>query len=245
VKLYSLRNSAILDSGANIHVFNQLTRFQNYRTAPTGDYVATPDGEAPVLGYGEVDIEERRLERFEPKAWLGYLVGYNAASIYRIWVPKLGRVVSTRDVIFNEDEGFNGNLDDEDDDLFRRTVADLAALLVNIDARDVTITVHTDPLMTEESNAAELTEEASQALDSDGQGHHDLGTVNTDDAGTQIEDEIVAADRPEIEIPEITEPDPGPSSGPDQSGKPSQTRLGPVTRSQTEASKTGGHLGRF
>jgi hypothetical protein len=171
--------------------------------------------------------KERRLERFEPKAWLGYLVGYNAASIYRIWVPKLGRVVSTRDVIFNQDEGFNGNLDDEDDDLFRMTVADLAALLVNIDARDETITVHTDPL---------ITEEASQALGSDGQGHHDLGTVNTDDA---IEDEIVAADRPgskspEI-TPEITDGDPGPSSGPDQSGKPSQT----------EDLKTGGHPGRF
>jgi len=59
VNLYSLRNSAILDSGANIHVFNQLTRFQNFRAAPTGDYIATPDGEAPVLGYGEVDIEVR------------------------------------------------------------------------------------------------------------------------------------------------------------------------------------------
>jgi len=187
--------------------------------------------------------KERRLERFEPKAWLGYLVGYNAASIYRIWVPKLGRVVSTRDVIFNEDEGFNGNLDDEDDDLFRMTVADLAALLVNIDARDESITVHTDPLITEESNAAELTEEASQALDSDGQGHHDLGTVNADDAGTPIEDEIVVADRPEIEIPEIDDADPGSSSGPEQSGKPSQTRLGPVTRSQTETLKTG-HPGR-
>ncbi|KAG5916379.1 hypothetical protein E4U61_003670 [Claviceps capensis] len=32
----------------------------------------------------------------------GYLVGYAASNFYRIWVPSLGRVVTTRNVTFDE-----------------------------------------------------------------------------------------------------------------------------------------------
>lgn len=45
---------------------------------------------------------ERRLMKGEPRAHLGYLVGYVASNIYRIWVPALEQVVSTRNVQFNE-----------------------------------------------------------------------------------------------------------------------------------------------
>ena len=31
--------------------------------------------------------KEKRLQRFNPKAWIGYLVGYRSSNIYRIWVP--------------------------------------------------------------------------------------------------------------------------------------------------------------
>jgi hypothetical protein len=34
---------------------------------------------------------------------IGYLVGYCAFNIYRIWVPVLDRVIVTRNVTFNED----------------------------------------------------------------------------------------------------------------------------------------------
>ena len=42
-----------------------------------------------------------------PRAHIGYLVGYVASSIYRIWVPALQRVISTQDVTFDESTFFN------------------------------------------------------------------------------------------------------------------------------------------
>jgi len=48
---------------------------------------------------------ERNIPKFklDLKASIGYLVGYDSTNIYRIWVPSKRRVVSTRDVTFNEE----------------------------------------------------------------------------------------------------------------------------------------------
>jgi hypothetical protein len=43
-----------------------------------------------------------KLARTEPRAHIGYLVGYESINIYRIWVPGFNRVFSTRDVDFDE-----------------------------------------------------------------------------------------------------------------------------------------------
>ena len=48
-----------------------------------------------------------KLRRLDPKAHIGFLVGYESTNIYRVWVPHK-KVVSVRDVIFNEDEVWNG-----------------------------------------------------------------------------------------------------------------------------------------
>ena len=53
---YPLRDSAILDSGITLHIFNQISRFLNFRRAPHGDYIVTGDGKASILGYSDVDI---------------------------------------------------------------------------------------------------------------------------------------------------------------------------------------------
>ena len=50
----------------------------------------------------------KRLQRLKPKAWIGYLVGYDSTNIYRIWNPTLNKVFRTRDVIFNEDVVYGG-----------------------------------------------------------------------------------------------------------------------------------------
>ena len=42
-----------------------------------------------------------------PRAHVGYLVGYRASNIYRIWVPALQKVITTRDVTFDEDTHFD------------------------------------------------------------------------------------------------------------------------------------------
>jgi hypothetical protein len=54
---YPLKNSAILDSGTTIHIFNEITRFVNLRSADTGDFVWAGQHKVPIQGYGNVDIE--------------------------------------------------------------------------------------------------------------------------------------------------------------------------------------------
>jgi hypothetical protein len=43
-----------------------------------------------------------KLDRLEPRAEIGYLVGYDASNIYQIWVPGRNQVIRTRDVTFDE-----------------------------------------------------------------------------------------------------------------------------------------------
>src|SRR5436190_15478766 len=54
---YPLKNSAILDSGSTIHVFNEITRFLNFRSAQPGDFLWAGDHKVPIQGYGDIDIE--------------------------------------------------------------------------------------------------------------------------------------------------------------------------------------------
>jgi len=49
-----------------------------------------------------------RLQKLAPRAHIGYLIGYESTSIYRVWIPYKKKVISTRDVIFNEREFFDG-----------------------------------------------------------------------------------------------------------------------------------------
>jgi hypothetical protein len=55
--------STILDSGTTIHVFNDLSRFHNFRKAPRHHYLIAGNREVPILGYGEVDIDVMRPNR--------------------------------------------------------------------------------------------------------------------------------------------------------------------------------------
>jgi Reverse transcriptase (RNA-dependent DNA polymerase) len=57
IEKYPLKNSAILDSGTTIHIFNEIARFLNFRTADPGDFVWAGEHKVPIQGYGNVDIE--------------------------------------------------------------------------------------------------------------------------------------------------------------------------------------------
>jgi hypothetical protein len=67
-----------------------------------------------------------RLQRLDPKAWIGYLVGYRSSNIYRIWVPSIGKVISTRDVVFDESTIFSGSEQDIIENLIHSTTAQIA-----------------------------------------------------------------------------------------------------------------------
>jgi hypothetical protein len=51
-----------------------------------------------------------KLAKLEPRAAIGYLVGYEAYNIWRIWIPTKRRVIRARDVEFNEQEFYNPSL---------------------------------------------------------------------------------------------------------------------------------------
>ena len=42
-----------------------------------------------------------RKNKLEPRAHIGYLVGYDSTNIYRIWIPSQRKVIRTRDVTMN------------------------------------------------------------------------------------------------------------------------------------------------
>jgi len=50
----------------------------------------------------EAQLGVHSRNKLNPRAWVGYLVGYDASTIYRIWNPQSGRVIRTRDVTFDE-----------------------------------------------------------------------------------------------------------------------------------------------
>jgi hypothetical protein len=43
----------------------------------------------------------------DPRAFIGYLVGYESTNSFCIWVLQKRRVIIARDVIFNEDSIYN------------------------------------------------------------------------------------------------------------------------------------------
>jgi hypothetical protein len=47
---------------------------------------------------------ERRLNH---RAHIGYCVKYGGSNVYRIWIPKLKTVISTRDVVFDITKRYN------------------------------------------------------------------------------------------------------------------------------------------
>jgi hypothetical protein len=47
----------------------------------------------------------KRGEKLESRALVGQLVGYDSTNIYRVWMPAMGRVLRTRDVIFMANDG--------------------------------------------------------------------------------------------------------------------------------------------
>ena len=45
-----------------------------------------------------------RLDKPEPRALIGYLVGYDLSNIFRVWLPRENRIISSRDVEIDESQ---------------------------------------------------------------------------------------------------------------------------------------------
>ena len=53
---FPLRDLIILDSGAIIHVFNDLSRFLNFQKTFYDDYLLAETSKMPILGYKNVSV---------------------------------------------------------------------------------------------------------------------------------------------------------------------------------------------
>ena len=60
---YSLYKSTLLDSAATKDIFNDISRFQNFRKAPRNHVIRCGNHFARVLGYGTVDVDVREGHR--------------------------------------------------------------------------------------------------------------------------------------------------------------------------------------
>jgi hypothetical protein len=76
----------------------------------------------------DAQLKKRRLMKLDPRAYIGYLVGYNSTNIYRIWIPYKGIVILTRDIIFDKTTFFNS----ERTDLLDKLIAEMDTLIERI-----------------------------------------------------------------------------------------------------------------
>lgn len=74
-------------------------------------------------------LKSKHKQRLNPKAFIGYLVGYNSTNIYRIWNLATNRVIITRDILFNKSEFFSGDIQHIKDDLLHITTKEIEVLL--------------------------------------------------------------------------------------------------------------------
>ena len=69
---------------------------------------APPATRVPSEAIGGCTPNPKKLRKLQPRAHIGFLVGYESTSIYRVWIPHKKKVISARDVLFDKDEFYDG-----------------------------------------------------------------------------------------------------------------------------------------
>jgi hypothetical protein len=67
----------------------------------------------------DAQLKRKRLLKLDSRAYIGYLVGYDSTNIYKIWVSHQGKVILTRDVIFDKNSHFDSKRDSLTNTLIR------------------------------------------------------------------------------------------------------------------------------
>jgi len=62
-------------------------------------------------------LKKKGLNKLDPQAHIGYLVGYDSTNIYRIWIPHKGIIISIKDIIFDKKTFFDSKQTDITKDL--------------------------------------------------------------------------------------------------------------------------------
>jgi Reverse transcriptase (RNA-dependent DNA polymerase) len=61
-----------------------------------------------------LDHKVQRKDKLQPRAYIGYFVGFNSTNIFRLWIPDKKKVVFARDVQFDHTQFYNP-LDEQED----------------------------------------------------------------------------------------------------------------------------------
>ncbi|KAK1912922.1 hypothetical protein P3342_004858 [Pyrenophora teres f. teres] len=175
-----------------------------------------------------------RLQRLDPKAWIGYLVGYRSTNIYRIWIPSLAKVISTRDVAFDENSVFDGKIEDLMESLMHSTLEEIATHIRTIELPAPMQQPETGSFF-EDSTLEESGDQEDEGEQSDPPGYYQ---------GRKIQDSYLT--------PLITPPPAAllarlmtgtPPDKEDQQGTPKTTPWAAAFMAGTQAGKVGEHHG--
>ena len=76
----------------------------------------------------DAQLKRNKKMKLDPRAHIGYLVGYDSTNIFRVWIPHRAEVISTRDVLFDETTFFDGKVID----LSQQLVAEMDTLVAKV-----------------------------------------------------------------------------------------------------------------
>jgi hypothetical protein len=101
---------------AACYLKNKTPRESNEWKTPHELFLGTKPELSHLRAYGckayamtaEAQLKKEKLWKLNPRAHIGYLVGYDSTNIYKIWVPHRGEIISTCDVRFDESLSFDG-----------------------------------------------------------------------------------------------------------------------------------------
>ena len=143
--------------------------------------------------------KEQRIKRLDPRAWIGYLLGYDSTNVYRVWVPMKNSIVRIRDVIFDEDTTFSGRLEDMKEDIKEMSLDQLSQLLQKFMIPEPEGDRQVQPA------EEELWEVRYPGLGSNEQPVHEEGS-NASSLATEAPDNQVAASSSDMDRAAPTEP---------------------------------------
>jgi len=110
-----------------------------------------------VIGARAYVLNEKlpRGAKLESRALIGHLVGFDSTNIFRVWLPTIGRVIRTRDVVFLRDKLCDGQGQHAE----KSYVREAAEVL------DIEETPDYSNILTEQLSSPENTEEIGDTID--------------------------------------------------------------------------------
>ncbi|KAH6242081.1 hypothetical protein HBI42_243440 [Parastagonospora nodorum] len=125
-----------------------------------------------------------RFFKTNPRGHIGYLVGYRASNIYRIWIPLLNQVITTRNVRFDESRFFQGK---NDENMEKESALEVADILHDGELDDPGLQIE-DGLYLEERQTDEVRRDTESNLGGEPSAQTDQTAGQPNDQGVMQEE---------------------------------------------------------